>query len=416
MRVSLATAACVVFAALLAGCSTSSQGTSAVPNSFGAPSGASDFMRGGNHQGVNPFAGIHGKLTLEKIYKLQLQGKLHRVASREVLEAQIKVLQQHKRPRLRFNPDHTPAIWATNPNYGYLVGLNKAGTKALTAADTNSVGCYYPYTVKVDHGGNAWTSCEDNASFNGGAVAEFSSSGAPEGTYSWTPCTPSSTECYGYGYDVAANASNVFGAVEYYFEETCVSSCSYSYGAGYYWWPNGSPSAGGTFVNLYGYGMYDVYNMDLDSSGNLWVDGYGCYGSWCGVGIAEVTNPASPSAAFNWIISEPELSSLGSECPEGLYVRAGGTLVVTDECTRVLYEFSLPSGTPAGSLGPTATNFFGAGGPYSGGFNWNDTKIVQGDTYGWVDLGAVNTNHWNLKANPNLNGYVPGAAYDPSDK
>src|SRR5690242_19669388 len=111
MRVSLAAAACVVLVALLAGCSTSSQGTSTMPSSVGISGGggASDFLRGGNHQGINPFAGVHGKLTLDKLFKLQLEGKLHRVAPRKVLEAEIKILRQHgARPQLRFNPDHTP--------------------------------------------------------------------------------------------------------------------------------------------------------------------------------------------------------------------------------------------------------------------------------------------------------------------
>src|SRR5581483_1298750 len=116
MRSSFATAACIVFVASLAGCSTLSQGTPAVPSSSDASSA------GPAKYPVNPFAGIRGKLTPEKMLKLQLQGRMPMSAPRKVLEYQLQAFRRRGvRPHLRFNPNHTPAIWATNSNYSYLV-------------------------------------------------------------------------------------------------------------------------------------------------------------------------------------------------------------------------------------------------------------------------------------------------------
>ena len=312
-----------------------------------------------------------------------------------------------------------PAIWATSYNGNYLIGFNEAGTKVLTTIYTKPVGCIIPSTIKVDHAGNVWVTCDaPPEQSNSGAVAEFSNSGVPLGTYNWTSCPGRITHCGGYGWDAAANATNVFSALEtFQFDEKyCWSpiECTYT-GNGYVWWPTGSTSSPGTVVNLALYGLRATDYMDLDSSGNLWVYGPGCGGSWCGPGIAEVTNPTTPSVTFNWVVTAPTLTSLGVLCPAGVYVKAGNTLVLTDSCSRKLFEFSLPSGTPLGTLGPTRRDH-GNGLPHSGGFNKNDTKVIQGDQYGWLDMGRVKTNRWKLRTNPEFGGSVYGAAYDPSDK
>lgn len=413
MRVSFATAACVVLLALLAGCSTSTPGTSAMPDAAGT-SGANSSA-GASKYPTNPFTGIHGKLTPDKIIKLQLDGKLPMMSSRQILEDQLKSYQAHQQyPHLRFNPNHTPAMWATNNNASYLVGLTKSG-KYLSAVYTPSYGCFYPYTVKVDHPGNAWVSCEYNSSFNGGALAGFDQSGNSIGTRAWTFCGPSVVSCYGFGFDGAANNTHLYSSVEYFSQEICNPSCSYSGGDGYWWWPANNPSASGTFVNLSPYGMYDAYFMDVDASDNLYVDGYGCTFSSCGTGVAEVQNAAS-SLSFSWLVTPAQVSALGMECPQGVYVTGTDVLVITDNCSRELFAFSLPSGTFVGTLGPTRANKLGRGAPVSGGFNWNDTKGVQGDNYGWLDMGTVSTNQWKIKLNQTLTQTVYGAAYDPSDK
>jgi hypothetical protein len=67
-------------------------------------------------------------------------------------------------------------------------------------------------------------------------------------------------------------------------------------------------------------------------------------------------------------------------------------------------------------LGPTKENFLGQGSPLSGGFNKDDTKFVVGDSYGWLDIGKVADNVWKRRPSVNFGGYVPAAAYTPSDK
>src|SRR5262249_17871345 len=148
----------------------------------------------------------------------------------------------------------------------------------------------------------------------------------------------------------------------------------------------------------------DVYFMDEDNSGNLWFTYYGClqyYPYTCGNGLGEISNPTSPS----WTFTSVEAPGTYL-CAGGVYVsNAGAVLNVTDPCTRYTYQYALPlsvGGGPSHTLGPTPANAFGYGDPVSGGFSQNGSKIILGDSQGWLDRGEVFSNTWKAKANPSV--------------
>ena len=360
-----------------------------------------------------------GRLTPLMLLTLQAEGKLPGPAPRPVLQNQLREITSHRRPHFRFHGDTASVgIWASNPTYGFLIGQNKRGIKTIATIDAQANGCYYPQAVKIDRARNIWTGCEFNAQYNGGAVQEYSRAGNLVNTYSWTLCPPSSGDCNtdAYGYDGAANASEVFAAVAQYQLQICTPSCVTSYGSGFEHWPANSPFVTPTFISLpYGSPVLSVYYMDLDSLGNIWFDYYGQSGSDYGFGLAEITSPTSSSWQF---VSRLPIGSIA--CPGGVYVSNGGNkLNVTDACARTISQYALPwapSEEPTAVLGPTLLNIAGYGEPIAGGFNRGDTSIVQGDGYGWLDIGTVSSNAWKSVSSFNFAGEVEGAAYTPSDK
>lgn len=366
---------------------------------------------------------LRSRLTPLKLLELQAEGKMPSWFSRSVLQRMIKA-REGPRPHIDARRNSGPiAVWTTNNSYDYLIGLTKKN-KAVAVIDTASNGCYAPFTVKVDHSKNVWTACELNNSI-GGTVQEYSRAGVLKYSYAAEPpCNPSAgcQSSFAYLYDGGATATDVFGAVSLAGAYTCnLSGCGWQYYTGFVYLPRSNPSANTKFVALpYGDpGVESVGFMDLDQSGNIWFDYYGCQslGS-CGYALGELTNPTSTAFGFTTIF---EPGTLGS-CPAGIYVSkqdGAETLSVTDTCSREIYQYHMPvtpESAPFKILGPTPSDLGGHGGPVSGGFNKAGTSTVQGDAYGWLDLGDVSSNKWKTTANIDTIPSLGGAAYTPSDR
>jgi hypothetical protein len=418
MRLSSATAkagSLVVLATLLARCSAP-QASQSLPLS---PPGVSSAFSG--HPDVGRQT-LKGRLTPLELLELQAEGKLPTWVSSPLLQRMIKARESR---RLRIDVGHNTGrvvVWTSNSSYDYLIGL---GTKhIIRLIDTASNGCYAPFTVKVDHQRNVWTACELNKSI-GGAVQEYSSAGVLKNSYAATPpCNPSAgcQSSFGYLYDGGATAETVYGAVSLAGTYTCnMTRCDWQYYTGFVYWPRSNPSADTKFVALpYGDpGVESVGFMDLDKSGNIWFDYYGCrsLGS-CGYALGELTNATSPSFGLNTVFAPGSFDS----CPAGIYVsnqHGAETLSVTDRCSREIYQYHMPvtsKSRPFKILGPTPSDLGGHGEPLSGGFNKTDTSVVQADAYGWLDTGEVSRNKWTTTASIDTIPSLAGAAYTPSDR
>ncbi len=415
MRLSLATVSLAVSVALLTGCSSSPQGVSSLPGSSGINQQPAGSL--GSHQ-------TSGRMTPMELLKLQAKGKLPGPVPQQVLKWQYQHITGKARPVYHISPDwKAVAAWASNTDYGYLVGQNSS--LATTVADINVTNyCFDPITVKVDGGQNIWTACELNPSGLGAQVQEFSKTGAAVASYAWNAsCTnPSGCEFEGgYGFDSAETSSDVFAAANTYQCAPAIPSCTYTTAAGFYYW-TGGPSSTPTFVALpttSGPINYElVYYMDVNARGNIYFDYYGCENTApysCGYGLAEVKKPTSPS--FTVI---PLLSPGSIQFPGGVYVSGHGyTLNVTDQLLRTTSRYHLPispSSTPFRTLGPTAPNFIGLGDPVAGGFNQSDSMLGLGDAYGWIDVGTNRSNKWSDVATTSCAFGCEGFAFTPSDK
>jgi hypothetical protein len=417
MRVSSSapTGSLVILAALFAGCSNNPPASQSLPL---GPSVTASALSG--RPDLAPQI-LEGGLTPLKLLELQAEGKLPSWVSPPLLRRMIKA-REGRRPHLNVR-HHTGRVvfWTSNGSYDYLIGLSEQH-KTLAVIDTASNGCYAPATVKVDHQRNVWIACELNNSV-GVAVQEYSKAGVLKNSFTGMPCKGSGCQSsFAYIYDGGSTAKNVFGAVSLAGVLMCKSSsCEWKYFTGFVYWPAGNPSGKITGVTLpYGDpGVESVGFMDLDKSGNIWFDYYGCPSSeWCGYALGEITNPTSPSFGFNTILSPASFDP----CPAGIYVsnqRGAETLNVTDTCSREIYQYHMPvtSGSkPFKVLGPTPSDLGGYGEPISGGFNKTDTSIAQGDAYGWLDLGDVSSNKWETAANVDTVPGLFGAAYTPSDR
>jgi hypothetical protein len=414
MRFSLAAATCAVSVALLAGCSTSPQGTSALPGSgVSAPQGshvAPDRM-------YQPKGGINPKDLL----RLQAEGKIPAPGGIKEAQKALRIMQAH--PDYRIHPAKgggAVGIWANMTYEDYIVGFPASGKKLTAAISNSSHECYEAFGLKVDSAQNIWIGCYEGGTDDTPTAQEYSKSGSLSGSYSFT-CPSSWDSCddyfYGYeGYDVAVNSSDVFQDGYFYGYNCGTGSCIYTYGYGIEYWPNGSPSSTPSliqmpldFSTLY---VEDMYGMDLDSSGNLYVAFYGYCASneEYGYGLLEITNPTS----------SPSISAVEPcgtyEASQAVYVSGGGsTMNVLDSEKREIDQYSLPmseGASPSNVLGPTAPFGYPAG----LGFNSTDKNVVSGDEYSWLNLGTVATNKWKQQKPVLLISDLFGSAYTPSDK
>jgi hypothetical protein len=392
----------VFLAALLASCSNASQVLQTTP----------DGMEAGVDSGASRSSAailLKKRPTPLEVLKLQAAGKLPAAVPLAVVRRQLEQFEHPSHHRLRLPHDAgSVAMWATTYlDGGTLIGLNATGKKLVAAIDEGDV-CSLPTTVKVDGSRNVWSSCLiDND------VAEFSKAGVLKKRYDGgCPAPVSACEAFvGESFDESANSQDVFSALAFYELETSSGTTT---GGGFEWWPASSPSATPTLIALPSDDpVQEVEYMDLDTSGNIWFDYYGCSGTSCGYGLAEITKPTK----------EPTMVSI---LPVGSIEEAGGVYVsdhgkvlnVTDQETRITEQYKLPlapSGKPFNKLGPTRADALGLGDPVSGGFNQTETKLAFGDADGWLDLGNVAANTW--KDVQNISFWLPeGAAYTPSDR
>lgn len=404
MRLSLATAASIALtAALLAGCSSSTQGTSALPDSSSGAVAPSRVGPRGN-----------GPRIPAMIYQ-EAAGKAAAPVTHGVMQRLLATLESGKRPNLArhgVGHDANVGLWVADTDYAYLVGLSANGKSTINVVDAESNNCYLPQGLKVDHHKNLWVACQYNYNtFEGGLIQEYSSAGVLLKTFNDTTCNPTcgSTYTNGYPTDVAWDShGNVFASN---LETSTVTGSVYTYSPTVAWWP----SSGGqpTFItdpNMSANGA--MLYLDTDKAGNVYVDGN-----------TSITYPGSPELDE---ISNPTTSPTISDLiPPGTITYGGGvyvsthsgvqTLNVTDQNARTISQYPLPFGALSRVLGPTLLNFLGEGDPISGGFNKADTDQVTADGYGWLDVGKVNTNVWRALTNFNVTN-TEGAAYSPSDK
>ncbi len=351
-----------------------------------------------------------------RMLELQAEGKIPGPFPRAVLQQELKEIEGHPRPRIEAHGNASSvAIWATNAEFNYLLGLSANGKKTIAAIDLQPQDCYNPLSVKIDGSHNVWVSCEYNFLGTGGEILIYSSAGKLRQTYAWSPCPPSYYYCLTNGYDDGRDAKgNVFAAVSFYTYGNPSGSAS---GAGFEWWNHKTPSAP---PSLIGSGAYcapvcTVYFMDVDNAGDIWFTYFGTQNSVNGYGLAEVTHPTTNPKVV------PIIAPGAYQFADGVYVSdRGKTLTVTDTGTRKLYQYHLPiapGAAPFNILGPTPLTRIHAGAPYSGSFNKDESLIVEGDESGWLDIGTVATNTWKRAwRNPNFSLGLGGAAYTPSDK
>lgn len=423
MRFSLVTAACAISCALLAGCSGSSQGQSALLNLPSAGSAARGSLPPAHQQASRQ---AMPEMML-KALKLQLAGKLPSPFTKAALRHIYKEVSTQKRPSYHLpRQANGVAAWAVDTPFGYMVGMKGNVKKLVTAVDVESNGCYEPLTVKEDAGNNAWVNCEINSQNTAGAAQEYSSTGALENTYSnpsvTIPCQPSWTICQvsGYSFDEATNSQYVVVATTSASTFYCPVSffyCYYDNNSGFSVWPAGNSTAVPTFVSLYeitdsaGNTIDNPGYLDMDSSNNVYFTYVGLSSAGCsgyGLDVVPVTG-GTPTALIN---------PCGIGFWGGVYSAQNGAQInVIDQDTRSNYQYAIPwTGTPSKTLGPTMTNPFGYGDPIQGTFNAGSTKMAIGDSYGWIDAGTVSTNKWAAKSTTACTGGCSGVTYQPSDR
>ncbi len=241
MHLSKASAGLALLVALLAGCSTSSQGTSSLPNSSSV---SPSFTQASADLG-------NGRIDAMKLLELQAQGKLAGSVPRAESQRMLKYLSAHPRPQIKVDHHGGPvAVWTTNTEFSYLLGLNKKYA-AVKAIDTEDSGCYSPITVKVDAARNAWVAGESNSSLNGGLELEYPAGNGAPVTYSWvagssTGCPPSQT-CFVSQFDGGTDTQgNVFAEISSQFY--CTTSGCPNAPAGFVFWKAGDPPSTAQYI------------------------------------------------------------------------------------------------------------------------------------------------------------------------
>jgi hypothetical protein len=399
MRLSLATASSIALtAALLAGCSSSTQGTSALP---GSSSGAV----------------ANGPRIPARIYE-EAAGKAAAPVTHGVMQALLDALESGKRPKLARQGVPRGAkvgLWVADTDYAYLLGFSANGKKTINLVDAESNNCYLPIGLKVDHNKNLWVACQYNYNtFENGIIQEYSPAGVLLNTYNDTSCGTSCGNSYEVGYpgDVAVDShGNVFAANIETENVNCNPSCTYTYSPTIAWWPSsgGSP----TFITDPNMAANPtMLFLDTDTAGNVYVDGDTSTNYPGAPELDEISNPTTSPTISDLI--PPGTITYGG----GVYVSTHSgvqTLNVTDQVARTTSQYPLPFATLSRLLGPTLLNFEGNGNPISGGFNKTDTHQVIADGYSWLDVGKVNTNVYSVLTNFNILN-PEGAAYSPSDK
>jgi hypothetical protein len=439
-------ASAAVCAALISGCSgAGSSGVASLPAGSGVP-GVRTFSPAGHVPFRSDFK-VHGKkISPLELMKLQSEGKLPTLVNRKVAAHIVQQIERGDswRPKVR-RETGVPALWASNIYPPYLLGFSAKSKTLVEATDLNrsssNNGCYYPAGMKtITSTSTLWVTCEYDGSFNGPAVQEYSANSGAFNSISYNGGCPSNdSECsysYGYSFDSAENATNVFATSPYTEIEDCNStSCFYRIdGTGAIWyWTAGNTSQPAGVIPMTGPAGYHWYEfepvfVDVDSSGNLWVDvyGYGYNSDYSqfldGDGLVEVVNPTSASPTMNIILP---LGSLGYD-NGGVYFTHYGkhspaALAVTNGEARQILIYALPvtsASTPEATIN-TDSNYEGSGEPLSGNFGPGGSTLNWADVYGWNDACKVKTLICTVQANVDYNtgeGEITTVDSFPSDR
>ncbi len=315
-------------------------------------------------------------------------------------------------PRIVFERGAKVRLWATVPNIGYVFGQDASGKNTLSAINAQGNNCYLPLGIKVDNAENLWIACYwyDTGHGTAGAVQEYTpGSKTPAATYvELLTCGSCTFEAF--TWDVVADTQGHVFAINQY-STLCNPSCNpYAYPV--VWWNVKSPSSPPT--GIADTNLQNAYYADVDTSGNLYVSGYGCIGSTCGDLVDEIGKPTTSPTITNLIAPSASTDFAGVAVSHG-----GKVLNVVDPGARTISQYALPWVTnelPFNVLGPTLLNYFGQGEPNDGSFDRSDKHLAIGDLDDWIDVGKVSKNRWSVLTNFNLNQPVYGAAYVPSDK
>jgi len=352
-------------------------------------------------------------MTVSRLLQLQAAGKLPAPVRPSSLRRELQ--QAHAGPRLRAKAlSSSPvALWVSNTSEAYLIGLNEQGNVTRSAINAESNDCDAPVGLKVDAKKNLWVACE-SSSAGSGLVQNYGDDATLAATYA--QACPSGLTCaywYSYGFDTATDdAGHVFASIVLYEIET---ASQFIYGTGFEWWNASAPSSPPTLISLPpSDSVSSVDFMDVDASGDLWFDYYGCVASLCGYGVGEITTPTT-KPAFVAALAPGSIGFAG-----GVYVSKHGTVLnVIDQDARTTSQYALPwvpSEKPLTVLGPTLKNSAGDGDPVSGGFSKYEGRLAESDAYGWLDVGTVSKNSWAIVTNADFSSGIEGAAYTPSDK
>ncbi len=243
MRLSLATAACAVSVALLAGCSTSPQGS--LPAS--GPSQTSASRSGGSH-----FQAPAKMLTREQAKNLHpnvFPGKL----------LQQLAKRKYSRP-VHIATGGSVQEWVMDDG-GYIWGLKHAHKVVAYMTD-----CSGAEGGVVDHSGRLVVACTNTGTVN---IYNAGNTTGPADVVL-------NEDTNGYSYPAAAfedNSGNIY-VTNLYNYTNCDPYCYFSPGNVAYWLSsnqaNGAPPSG-TYQDP---NLYEDYFGDVDASGNVYLDGF----------------------------------------------------------------------------------------------------------------------------------------------
>ena len=416
MRFLLVVATSVALGATLcAGCSTS-QGSVTLPSSSGEgqqPAGHSIGLLG--QQVSSALTKVPKQLSQLRVLELEVAGKFHGPAMHDSLVEELKYFRNHPEQRkIKVDKKRKAqlGLWTAMNFDNYVLGTTANGKTAVAAFNTETASTpgISPITVKVDHSSNVWVTNQYEFGQSVPVTQEWNPTGTKLlGAYTGgCPVEPPGYTCQQFysepgGLDSAVSSTTIFQSIEYVNTQACPTSgsCLTFTGGAIEYWPIGNPSATPKIIELEPANpVVEMGYMDVDSSGNLWIDYVNASG---GYGIAEITNPTSEN---------PTVTTVGAlDFWGGIYVTGTGTVTALDQATRDVY-----SCTPSGCtkyLGPVGV----IGDPVSGGFNKTDSKAAYGDCEFYTDeIGSVSDNSWTLGHSPYEVGCLDGAAYTPSDK
>jgi hypothetical protein len=385
MRLSLATASLAISVALLAACSTSPQGTSGLPGSSqqGATTKQYAALRSATH------------LTRDQAAHLRVN-----VLRNGVLE--------HAKPTHvpQIDRSGTPRAWLMD-DAGYIWGLKDTklhgplGTKIVTYLTD----CSGAEGGIVDHRGRLVVACTNTGTVN------IYNRGNYTGPANVVLDENTTTSFY---YPAAAfeDANGNIYATNLYYYYDCSPSCIFGEG-NIVWWTTSNQTSGAFPSASYADpNMYEDYFADVDSSGNVYLDGLNQSFS---PEVDQISNIMMPSASAVNL-------GLTLNFPGGIYVTGSNDLSVVDQgcsgcgnASVTLYSLPYSGAIVTGPLVPPQ-NANNTCDPIAGGYNKGELKVLIGDAgCRNGDLGRVPSDYWKILVNPNFSIPIAGA-FVSSDK